>query len=65
MRGRYPMSVRDERKAADTPAPAAGRGLADLLAFLGVLALTVALVLLVTGPASCPYGWYSPGLPGW
>jgi hypothetical protein len=47
MRGRYPMSVRDERKAADTPAPAAGRGLADLLAFLGVLALTVALVLLV------------------
>jgi hypothetical protein len=50
MRGRYPMSEQDEHKVADTPAPAARHArasLADLLAFLGVLVLAGALVLLV------------------
>jgi hypothetical protein len=49
MRGRYPMFGQDEHKVADTPAPAARKArasLADLLAFLGVLALAGGLVLL-------------------
>ena len=50
MRGRYPMPGQDERKVADTPAPAARRArasLADLLAFLGVLVLAGGLALLI------------------
>ena len=50
MRGRYPMSEQDEHKVADTPVPAPGHArasLADLLAFLGVLALAGAIALLL------------------
>jgi hypothetical protein len=49
MRGSYPMPGQDEHKVADTAAPVARRtraSLADLLAFLGVLVLAGALVLL-------------------